>query len=73
MDRKACRQNFGNYRSRIERLWVLLCKHDDAEVIRVLRWREWCRSVQAGRYNRERLGAGDRPLSDLKSDHRTEP
>ena len=23
--------------------------------------REWCRSVQAGRYNRERLGAGDRP------------
>ena len=30
--------------------------------------REWCRFVQAGRYNRERLGAGDRPALDMKSE-----
>ena len=30
--------------------------------------RDWCRSVQAGRYDRERLGAGDRPAPDMKSD-----
>jgi dTDP-glucose 4,6-dehydratase len=28
--------------------------------------REWCRSVQAGSYNRERLGAGERTLSDAR-------